>query len=147
MVFILLPFWQAYMDKAFSNEILALDVKCKNNEWGCKWEGEFQNYQVNTLWIVSSFLVLGKRNISQKKSIVFVANNYWERRVLQSTRGNILRTNFSAVKLSWCHLLFLKQWFVCFAFLPCGFLLFKDTFISFDTGFNNLLNINCVLST
>lgn len=35
----------AYLDKAFHNEILALDVKCKNNEWGCKWEGEFQNYQ------------------------------------------------------------------------------------------------------
>lgn len=35
----------AYVDKAFNNEILALDVKCKNNEWGCKWEGEFQNYQ------------------------------------------------------------------------------------------------------
>ena len=34
------------MDKAFNNDILALDVKCKNNEWGCKWEGEFQNYQV-----------------------------------------------------------------------------------------------------
>lgn len=39
--------WQAYVDKAFNNEILALDVKCKNNEWGCKWEGEFQNYQVS----------------------------------------------------------------------------------------------------
>lgn len=39
-------FWQAYVDKAFNNDILALDVKCKNNEWGCKWEGEFQNYQV-----------------------------------------------------------------------------------------------------
>ena len=36
------------MDKAFNNEILALDVKCKNNEWGCKWEGEFQNYQVSS---------------------------------------------------------------------------------------------------
>lgn len=37
------------MDKAFNNEILALDVKCKNNEWGCKWEGEFQNYQVTNV--------------------------------------------------------------------------------------------------
>ena len=37
------------MDKAFNNEILALDVKCKNHEWGCKWEGEFQNYQVGKL--------------------------------------------------------------------------------------------------
>ena len=44
---VLALFWQAYVDKAFNNEILALDVKCKNNEWGCKWEGEFQNYQVS----------------------------------------------------------------------------------------------------
>ncbi|KAM7441510.1 hypothetical protein ABFA07_009398 [Porites harrisoni] len=36
----------AYVDKAFNNEILALDVKCKNSdELGCKWEGEFQHYQ------------------------------------------------------------------------------------------------------
>ena len=40
-------FSQAYVDKAFNNEILALDVKCKNSsELGCKWEGEFQHYQV-----------------------------------------------------------------------------------------------------
>ncbi|KAM7441509.1 hypothetical protein ABFA07_009397 [Porites harrisoni] len=36
---------KASIDKAFNNEILALDVKCKNHEWGCKWEGEFKNYQ------------------------------------------------------------------------------------------------------
>jgi len=40
--------YQGYVsDNAFNQEILALDVKCKNNEWGCKWEGEFQKYQVN----------------------------------------------------------------------------------------------------
>ena len=42
-------FSQATVDKAFNNDILALDVKCKNHEWGCKWEGEFQNYQVNKI--------------------------------------------------------------------------------------------------
>ncbi|KAJ7387270.1 hypothetical protein OS493_004246 [Desmophyllum pertusum] len=35
----------AYVDKAFNREILELDVKCNNHEWGCKWEGEFQNAQ------------------------------------------------------------------------------------------------------
>ena len=34
------------MDKAFNREILELDVKCNNHEWGCKWEGEFQQVQV-----------------------------------------------------------------------------------------------------
>ena len=38
--------FQAYVDKAFNREILELDVKCNNHEWGCKWEGEFQNAQV-----------------------------------------------------------------------------------------------------
>lgn len=52
--------WQAYVDKAFNNEILALDVKCKNNEWGCKWEGEFQNYQVSYADCV--LLILANKN-------------------------------------------------------------------------------------
>ena len=34
------------MDKAFNREILELDVKCNQHEWGCKWEGEFQNAKV-----------------------------------------------------------------------------------------------------
>ncbi|KAL9981772.1 hypothetical protein ACROYT_G010519 [Oculina patagonica] len=33
----------AYVDKAFNREILELDVKCNQHEWGCKWEGEYQN--------------------------------------------------------------------------------------------------------
>lgn len=39
--------FQAYVDKAFNREILELDVKCNNHEWGCKWEGEFQNAKVS----------------------------------------------------------------------------------------------------
>lgn len=38
--------FQAYVDKAFNREILELDVKCNNHEWGCKWEGQFQNAKV-----------------------------------------------------------------------------------------------------
>ena len=41
-----LLFFQAYVDKAFNREILELDVKCNQHEWGCKWEGEFQNAKV-----------------------------------------------------------------------------------------------------
>ena len=32
----------ARIDKAFNQEIIALEVKCSNHEWGCKWEGEYQ---------------------------------------------------------------------------------------------------------
>lgn len=38
--------FQAYVDKTFNREILELDVKCNNHEWGCKWEGEFQYAKV-----------------------------------------------------------------------------------------------------
>ena len=41
-------YFQAYVDKAFHREILELDIKCNNHEWGCKWEGEFQNAQVRS---------------------------------------------------------------------------------------------------
>lgn len=37
---------QVVIDKSFNKEILALEVKCSNNEWGCKWEGEYQQIQV-----------------------------------------------------------------------------------------------------
>ena len=39
--------FQAYVDKAFNREILELDVKCNNHEWGCMWEGEFQKALVS----------------------------------------------------------------------------------------------------
>lgn len=34
------------MDNAFNEELLALDVKCNNFEWGCKWEGDYKQLQV-----------------------------------------------------------------------------------------------------
>lgn len=36
-----------HFDKAFNDEILALEVKCKNHEWGCKWESDYQYFQVS----------------------------------------------------------------------------------------------------
>ena len=46
MLYLIFSLLKAYVDKAFNREILELDVKCNNHEWGCKWEGEFQQVQV-----------------------------------------------------------------------------------------------------
>lgn len=35
-----------HFDKAFNDDILALEVKCKNHEWGCKWESDYKYFQV-----------------------------------------------------------------------------------------------------
>lgn len=35
----------ATIDKEFNKVILSLEVKCSNHEWGCKWEGEYQQIQ------------------------------------------------------------------------------------------------------
>ena len=43
------------MDKAFNREILELDVKCNNHEWGCMWEGEFQKALVSFIPISINF--------------------------------------------------------------------------------------------
>lgn len=43
-------FSQAYLDKAFSTEIMELEVKCNNYEWGCKWEKEYSHLQVYYLF-------------------------------------------------------------------------------------------------
>ena len=39
--------FQVSIDKAFHQEILQLDVKCNNTEWGCKWEGKFNDVIVS----------------------------------------------------------------------------------------------------
>ncbi|XP_029192548.1 TNF receptor-associated factor 4-like [Acropora muricata] len=34
-----------HFDKACYGEILALEVRCKHHEWGCKWESDYKDFQ------------------------------------------------------------------------------------------------------